>query len=234
MSEESRQQEIAARLREVESTLAGKAALITVSKTFPLSDVRAAYLAGARDFGENKVQDLLDKSQEWQRLYPQDSIRWHFIGGLQSNKMRTLLKVPSLAAIHSLDSLKLLELFAKESAGAAPKPAFFLQVNTSGEAQKGGFEDLSTLESAVKWLQENKLEKQFWGLMTLGKIGGADYLKDARHSFESLKKMKQSLEKSFHLSPLKLSMGMSDDLSVALEVGTDFVRVGSKIFGSRT
>lgn len=197
--------------------------LICVSKTKPSSSIRELYELGQRDFGENKVQELSDKAQE---LIELKDIRWHFIGHLQTNKINQVLKIPSLVSIHSIDSLKLLEKILEKK--PLQKCGLFLQVNTSGESEKGGFESLNELKGAgQKFASSSDFYLQ--GLMTIGKIRTDNFEDDARACFERLRSLRDQLA-----GDLQLSMGMSNDYQLALEYGSDWLRVGSSIFGART
>jgi len=229
--------EVGQNLDKIRKVLIGKTKLIAVSKTFPLSDIYLAYQSGQRDFGENRIQELQEKSFEWEKTYPDCEIRWHFIGHLQSNKMKLLLKIPQLFAIHSLDSMKLVKLMAKEVLSLKIEaPNFFLQINTSGEEQKGGFHHFEDVSETLEWINKESLslKNKFLGLMTLSKLSKDHYEDEASLCFKKLAELKVQLEKKFKYQNLKLSMGMSDDFLVALSVGTDYVRIGSKIFGTRT
>lgn len=198
------------------------ASLVAVSKTKPASDIRFLYEAGQKAFGENKVQELEEKAGELIDL----DIDWHFIGNLQTNKVKKLLSIPNLRFIHSISSIKLAEEIAKR----VERPLkVFIQINTSGEKEKGGFEseDLSSLKTASSILEENK-NIELHGLMTIGSIRNNNFHEAAIQSFNSLKTIRDALD-----SKLKLSMGMSNDFEIAIECGSDFVRVGSLIFGAR-
>jgi pyridoxal phosphate enzyme (YggS family) len=205
--------------------------LVAVTKKQPLEDIVAAYEVGQRDFGENRVDELYEKAKA---LHDKgfNEIRWHFIGNLQSNKMAKLLEVPNLWAIHSLTSYESLQkLIQKREHFSGEKLHLFLQVNTSNEKEKGGFIDWDELAKAVNLLIKEKLGPfDFYGLMTMSKLRTNNFEEDALKCFEHLKKIKDSLIKDFDLSDLKLSMGMSSDYELALQVGTDFVRVGSALF----
>lgn len=192
----------------------GKTQLIAVTKTRPISDIEQLYRLGQRDFGENRVLDLIEKSQ---KLIKYNDIRWHMIGSLQRNKIKSLLKINNLVAIHSVSSLKMIEELNKYDLG---KIKIFLQMNTSDETEKDGFKSLSELKKASE-----TLHAPIFGLMTMGKIRTDNFKEDALHSFKKLQQTRDNLNKT-----LKLSMGMSQDYTLALQLGTDFVRVGSKLF----
>jgi pyridoxal phosphate enzyme (YggS family) len=216
------------RLLEIKNNLKSTQ-LIAVTKYSPIEDVVFAYEAKHFDFGENKVQELKEKALyfENQKLL---KVRWHFIGHLQSNKAKDLLKIPSLHAIHSVDSLKLLqELIKYQSLLENNKVKIFLQVNTSKEDEKGGFLNREDLEAAINLLKDQK-NLDFFGLMTMGTIRTENFEEEASRCFLELKKIKIEIERKFHLSHLNLSMGMSQDYLLAVEAGSDFVRIGSAIF----
>lgn len=200
-----------------------KSTLIAVSKTKPKSDIELLHSLGHKDFGENKVQELEEKAIALEAL----DINWHFIGNLQSNKVSKLLNVPNLKMIHSVSSLKLATEISKR---ADRHIKIFLQINTSGEDQKGGFEtsEIEEINEAAHAISRNS-NLEFYGLMTIGSIRTDDFEKSARESFQLLKTIRDKLNRP----DLKLSMGMSADYKIALEEGADFIRVGSTIFGAR-
>ena len=214
------------RYESVCSTLVGQTRLLCVSKTKPGSMIKDLYRLGHRDFAENKVQELVQKSEELKEL---SEIRWHFIGSLQTNKLNALLGVQNLVAIHSIDRDSLLEKILKKE--LARPLDLFIQVNTSGEKEKGGFETYEDVLLAARRINESK-SFLLKGLMTIGRIRTDDFEKQARESFRLLRDLKMQLEKSMQ-TRVELSMGMSSDYSIAMEVGSDWVRVGSSIFGAR-
>jgi pyridoxal phosphate enzyme (YggS family) len=224
-----RGQEIAAKLVHFWNELNDHDAnLLAVSKTKPVSDIQLAYEASQRDFGENKVQDLLDKATELEKTCP--DIRWHFIGHLQSNKMNMLFKTPGLVAIHSIDSLKLLKKILNKV--PLQRIGLFLQVNTSQETEKSGFTEISELEEAIELIL--KSENFFLqGLMTIGRIRTENFEADALECFEYLGKLKKDFMQKFDLKDLELSMGMTADFAIALKSGAKWIRIGSAIFGER-
>lgn len=218
----SRAEKIKERILQLQKEM-GSSTLIAVSKYYPTEDIILAYEAGQREFGESRVQDLLKKSEE---LIDRE-INWHFIGHLQSNKINNLLKVNNLKYIHSIDSIKLLqELYKKEERFAGESLGFFLQVNTSDESEKSGFTDEASLVEAFQIIKQHSESKfYFCGLMTIGRIRTDDFERDAINCFSQLRSLRDSIDES-----LKLSMGMSSDYQMAIEHGSDFVRVGSGIF----
>ncbi len=212
-----------------------KSQLIAVTKYSPVEDVKEAYVAKHYDFGENRVQDLKEKAEAFfnEKL---DRVRWHFIGHLQTNKVRELLKIPKLFAIHSVDSLSLLEeMLKRENDFTGPELKIFFQVNTSHEIEKSGFENSDELKRAIDLLLgRGKSKFKFEGLMTMGTIRTNDFEAEATRCFRDLNAIARSLEESYHLkNSLKLSMGMSQDYKLALLAGSDYIRVGSAIFKSQ-
>ncbi len=220
-SPESRTAELKQRIATIKDEI-GDCTLIAVSKYTTVDDIRFAYQAGHRDFGESRVQDLKNKSELLHEL----DIDWHFIGRLQTNKINALLKVSGLKYIHSIDSIHLLEALIKRVDLFEGKHlGIFLQFNTSGEAEKGGFGCLDDLLAAEKLLSQCE-KLSLAGLMTIGRIRTQDFEADAKKSFEMMVQVREEFS-----SDLKLSMGMSRDYQLALEFGSDFIRVGSAIFG---
>ncbi|ORY07214.1 hypothetical protein K493DRAFT_251304 [Basidiobolus meristosporus CBS 931.73] len=204
------------------------ARLVAVSKIKPASDVLAAYNAGQRHFGENYVQELVDKSQE----LPKD-INWHFIGTFQSNKAKMLSAIPNLWAVETIDSEKKARLLNKacEDVERVEKIRVFVQVNTSGEETKSGVEPDEVLPLA-KYIVNSCSKLHFTGLMT---IGAPDVPDDTAENpdFKLLSECRDKLQKELSLDGLELSMGMSGDYELALKQGSNNVRVGSSIFGAR-
>ena len=210
-------------LREISAQI-GNAKLIAVSKTRSIAEIREAFDAGQVDFGENKIQELLEKSQALQEL----GIRWHFIGHLQTNKISALRKVSGLVSIHSIDSINLLnkiltKLWCNEI-------GVFLQINTSQEAEKSGFSSAEEIELAARIVQD---APGFFlqGLMTIGSIRTSEFEEDAKRCFQKLVDIKSALDEQFGLD-LELSMGMSSDYLIAVDKGSNWLRIGSAIFST--
>lgn len=212
---------LAIRFERIKSKLSKNVELIAVSKMRTTEEIATLYHLGQRDFGENKVQELFDKSEELSHL----DIRWHFIGNLQKNKINLLLRVKNLVGIHSVSSLDLYKrLITKKS----EKPiSLFLQVNTSGEAQKGGFNELD--RSIFDLNNDSNLK--ITGLMTIGAIRTDEFEVAARSSFLQLKNLKIQLNENYNLD-LKLSMGMSQDYEIAMDYGSNYIRIGTELFGA--
>ena len=200
--------------------------LLIVSKTRSLEEIKAYYDVGQRHFGENRVQELLLKSNELKESCPE--IKWHMIGHLQSNKVKDLFKVPQLEAIHSVDSLHLLDELIKNEARLNQRVGVFLQFNTSREEEKSGFENRLELNEAVTKLQGCQ-HLYLQGLMTMGALRVDDQMKSARECFSELADLKQELDRQWGLD-LELSMGMSQDYKIALSCGSHWLRLGTMMF----
>lgn len=216
-------------LNQVLESLNKKTNLVAVSKMKPFSDIALLYEIGHLDYGENKVQELKEKADILSPTCP--DIRWHFIGHLQTNKINNLLKINQLVSIHSIDSIKLLNKILSKIP-ANKKLGLFLEVKTTDEEEKSGFTDIEELKEAIKSIQENEYFF-FQGLMTMGKIRTDDFEKDAKLSFQKLVELKKELIHQGVCDKVELSMGMSQDFEWAVQMGSNYVRVGSKIFGAR-
>lgn len=198
--------------------------LIAVSKTKPIEFIKEAYDYGIRDFGENKVQEILEKYEQ----LPKD-IRWHMIGHLQTNKVKMILD--KVEYIHSIDSLKLASVIDKEAKKKGIVVKGFLELNIVGEETKFGF-SVEELNSIVEELAV------FGNLRIIGLMIVAPFVDIAEKNREIFKKMKKiavdiNAKKIHNVEISELSMGMSGDYLVAIEEGATFVRVGSSIFGER-
>lgn len=227
----SRKSDIAKNLSTVKKECKN-AQLVAVTKYSPVEDVILAYEAHHYDFGENRVQDLALKAQAFLDLNL-NKVRWHFIGHLQSNKVRELFKIPNLYAIHSVDSLRLLEeMLKRESDLVSPEIKIFFQVNTSHEEEKTGFESSDELHRAIELLLARPSSKlKLCGLMTMGTIRTTEFEAEATRCFRDLGQIARGLESQFGIkNKLLLSMGMSQDYKLALASGSDYIRVGSLIF----
>ena len=199
--------------------------LVAVSKTFPINLIREAYAAGQREFGENRVQEALQKIAGSTDL----EIRWHLLGHLQTNKARKA--GPAFATIQSVDSLELLQKLDQAAEQAGTKPELLIQVDLAGEATKFGAppsEVPRLLEAAAACRAASVA-----GLMTLPPV--PDTPEDARPWFRTLRDLRDGwLASGVPASMLReLSMGMSGDFEVAIQEGATMVRVGTAIFGSR-
>ena len=198
--------------------------LIAVSKTKPVELLQEVYDAGARDFGENKVQEIMAK---YNRL-PSD-IRWHMIGHLQTNKVKYI--ADKVYMIHSVDSLKLAEVISKEAVKVGRVIPILVEVNVAGEESKFGIAP----EECEEFIRQiHHLE----GIVVSGLMTIAPFVEDGEQNREYFKSLKQLsvdiMQKNIdNVSMDFLSMGMSGDYRTAIEEGADLVRVGTRIFGER-
>ena len=211
----------------VRATVPSNVTLIAVSKTKPVSDLQEAYDAGQRIFGENKALEMRDKHQ----VLPND-IQWHFIGHLQTNKIKYI--APFVTLIHAIDSLSLLEAVNKEAVKNNRVIDCLLQFHIAQEETKFGLD----IEEA-KALLESDSFKDLKNINIVGVMGMATFTDDAdqvRNEFKNLKNIFDTLKENYFRdkdSFKEISMGMSDDYPIAIEEGATMVRVGSKIFGAR-
>lgn len=202
---------------------AGDVSLLAVSKTWPATSVRAAFSAGQRAFGENYVQEGVEKVEALLDL----PIEWHFIGPVQSNKTRLIAS--HFSWVHSLDRLKVAQRLSEQRDPQLPALKVCLQVNVSGEASKSGVSpaDLPALAAAVAGLPRLALV----GLMCIPEPSADEAL--LRSRFRLLGELRDAVSAQLGLPMPVLSMGMSDDLELAIAEGATLVRVGSAIFGAR-
>jgi pyridoxal phosphate enzyme (YggS family) len=206
--------------------------LVAVSKTFPLESVAAAFAAGQRDFGENRVQEALQKIelalQKIERSADQ-SIRWHLLGHLQTNKARKA--APAFAVIQSVDSVELIHKLDQAAADTHHAPELLIQVDLAGETTKFGVApaEVPRLFEAAAACRAARVV----GLMTLPPA--PDTPEDSRRWFRQLRELRETWQASGVPASMlrELSMGMSGDFDVAVEEGATIVRVGTAIFGSR-
>lgn len=218
--------EIQSNLEAIKDQLPENCTLVAVSKTKPSSVILTAYEAGQRHFGENKVQELTKKAEE----LPKD-IQWHMIGHLQRNKVKYI--APFVHLIHGVDSLKLLKEINKQGEKVNRVIHCLLQVHIAEEETKFGFDEKELIHllgseefASMKYVQIN------------GLMGMATFTEDTdqvRREFKSLKNLFEQFKNSdhAHLQMNTLSMGMSGDYLLALEEGSNMVRIGSSIFGER-
>ena len=203
--------------------LAGKATLVAVSKTKTVEDIKGLYDLGQRDFGENYVQELVDKYE----ALPKD-IRWHFIGHLQSNKVKYI--APFVQLIHGVDSEKLLAEINKQGDKLKRIIPCLLQVYIAEEETKFGFD-----EAELKALLTRIKDTEYTNVSIQGLMGMASFSNDenlVRSEFKKLFLLYKTLNAEHSTSNL-LSMGMSGDYKIALEEGSNIVRIGSLLFGER-
>ena len=195
--------------------------LVAVSKIQPAEAIQELYNSGHRDFGENYVQELLSK----QESLPKD-IRWHFIGHLQSNKIKYI--APFVSLIHGVDSFKLLKEISKQGVKLGKKINLLLQVHIATEATKFGMDE-AELADVMQLLQQEPLP----GINIRGLMGMASFSDDRDRVRAEFRLLKKLFDEYFTKGDI-LSMGMSGDYRLALEEGTTMVRIGSLIFGERS
>lgn len=200
------------------------AMFLAVTKTHGVDKIMEVYNYGLRDFGENKVQELLDKKDKLP-----DDINWHLIGHLQTNKVNKI--VGEVRLIHSVDSLKILKKINSRAKELSIVQDCLLQINISKEESKSGFyeEDIEDIINQAKDLENVKIR----GLMTMAP--NTEDVSVIRSCFKGLKKIFDNLSNlSYNNIEMEyLSMGMTHDYKIALEEGANIIRVGSKIFGKR-
>ena len=198
--------------------------LIAVTKTFTHEQIREAVTAGVVDLGENYVQEF----QQKHAALAQENIRWHFIGHLQSNKVKHLVGLTHL--IHSVDSLRVGKEISRRVANGGHTMSVLVEVNTTGEQTKSGVapEAASSLVKNLKRLPNMNVE----GLVTIG-----PFLPDpeqSRPAFRMLYDVREKIQNNDGISLPHLSMGMTNDFEIAIEEGSTLVRIGTAIFGKRT
>lgn len=207
--------------------ITGNARLIAVSKTKPVEDLQEAYEAGQRLFGENKALEMRDKHE----ILPKD-IRWHFIGHLQTNKVKYI--APFVELIHSVDSLNLLKQINKEAIKNNRVIDCLLQIDIAHEETKFGLEENEAEELLSSEEFAELKNVRICGLMGIGSI--TDDKNKTKKEFNNLKKFFDETKNKFFNSKsyfCELSMGMSQDFELAIEEGATLVRIGSSIFGAR-
>lgn len=221
---------IETRFRALEKELAERApqggvALLAVSKTFGIEAVEAAWRAGARRFGENYVQEGVEKCRLFRERHPDAKVEWHFIGSLQSNKTRPVAE--TFDWVQTIDRVKIAErLSAQRPENLAPLNVL-IEVNADAEASKSGvaWDEIDALAARIAELPRLRLR----GLMAIPEANGADGGRRAfarmREAFEALKRRHPEVD--------TLSMGMTADWRAAVEEGSTLIRVGSGIFGAR-
>ena len=220
---------IAENIQQFKASIPENVTLIAVSKTKPVEAIEEAYAVGQRDFGENKVQELTDKSE----VLPKD-INWHMIGHLQTNKVKYI--APFVHLIHSLDSEKLAKEINKRAQQNDRVISCLVQVHVGDEATKFGFSP----DEARAFIQSIP-EKGYENIAIAGLMGMAtntedeqiinDEFKALKNLFEELKNDSKYQLDSTHFQTL--SMGMSGDYQIAIEEGSNMIRIGSSLFGAR-
>ena len=213
---------ISENLNKLKTTLPSEVTLVAVTKTKPVKDILEAYGVGQRDFGENKIQEMEAK---WKEM-PKD-IEWHMIGHVQSNKVKYMAHFVSL--IHAVDSLKLLKEINKQALKNNRTINCLLQIKIAKEDSKYGM-----TETDAHALLTSEEVQGFQNIKIVGLMGMATFTDDKGQistEFQKLNKYYNNLKEAYHFNIL--SMGMSGDYDIAIENGSNMIRVGSRIFGER-
>jgi PLP dependent protein len=218
---------ISANLQRLRAELPPQVTLVAVSKTKPVSLLMEAYTSGVRDFGENYVQEWLEK----QPLLPAD-VRWHFIGHLQTNKAKYI--VPHIYCIHGIDSLRLLKEVEKQASRCQRKVKCLLQIHVAQEETKHGWNPQELLDEASNLSLAAYPHIVFAGVMAMASFTEDETIvrsefKQAKAVFETLRSSVFAGYDAFR----EISMGMSGDYRIAIEEGATLVRIGSAVFGAR-
>ncbi len=210
-------------LEKIKKELPDKVTLIAVSKTKPVSDLMEAYNAGQREFGENKIQEMESK---WREM-PKD-VQWHMIGHVQRNKVKDMASFVSL--IHAVDSLKLLKEIDKEAKKNDRTIDCLLQIKIAEEDSKFGMD-----EAVARVLLSSEELEKLQNIKIIGLMGMATFTEDEKQISQEFQKLKKIYDQfRIQNSELRvLSMGMSGDFRIAIENGSNMIRVGSAIFGER-
>jgi pyridoxal phosphate enzyme (YggS family) len=212
--------------KEIVAELGDKVKLVAVSKTKPVKDIEELYNVGQRDFGENYVQELIDKYEQ----LPKD-IQWHFIGHLQSNKVKHI--APFVSLIHGVDSFKLLKEINKQGEKNSRIINCLLQIHIAQEETKFGLNEEELDEVMSKCANMQMKNVKICGLM--GMASFSDNMEKVRNEFKFLKSLFDKYEElsTDNCQLTTLSMGMSADYKIAIEEGSNMVRIGSLLFGDR-
>lgn len=209
---------------EIKKAIPRSVTLVAVSKTKPNELILEAYETGHRDFGENYVQELVDKHEQ----LPKD-IQWHFIGHLQSNKVKYV--VPFVHLIHGVDSFKLLKEINKQASKINRVVNCLLQIHIAQEETKFGF-DFDECEAVLRSEELKQLNNiKLLGFMSMA--SNTNNREQVKKEFDSLRKFSEKM-KEVNPQLSILSFGMSNDYILAIEAGSTMVRIGSSIFGNRT
>jgi len=213
---------ISENLDKIRNTIPNEVSLVAVSKTKPVDIIMQAYESGHKMFGENKIQDMVAKQQ----VMPED-IEWHMIGHLQRNKVKYI--APFVSLIHSVDSIKLLREINNRAEQNDRIIFCLLQIKIAEEESKFGLSEREALE-----LLESEDIGSFKNIRIIGLMGMATFTDDQvqlKREFGSLDRFYNSIKEKYQFTTL--SMGMSDDYQLAIELGSNMIRVGSAIFGKR-
>lgn len=210
----------------IKSQLPKHVTLVAVSKTKPISDLMEAYNAGQRVFGENKIQEMVEKYE----LMPKD-VEWHMIGHVQSNKVKYMAHFVSL--VHGVDNLKLLNEINKQALKHNRIIKCLLQIKIAKEESKFGMTSLDARE-----ILQSKDFSELKNVCIVGVMGMATFTDNETQIKQEFKLLKRTFDelkaiKTFNFNPEIISMGMSDDYQLAIACGSTMIRVGSSIFGQR-
>ena len=221
-----RNMSIETNLLEIKNVLPTSVTLVAISKTKPVSDLLEAYHAGQRIFGENKIQEMAEKFEKM----PKD-IHWHMVGHVQSNKVKFM--APFVSLVHGVDSLKLLKEINKQALANDRTIDCLLQVHIAQEETKFGFDESEIFDVLSSPDFEELSNIRVCGLMGMATFTEND--EQIHGEFTSLKNIfdKLSTQSQPNLAPEILSMGMSGDYKIAIDCGSNMVRIGSSIFGER-
>ena len=214
-------------LEQIKSNIPKHVTLVAVSKTKPIESIQELYNAGQRVFGENRVQELVEKNEE----LPKD-IKWHLIGHLQRNKVKYI--APFVEMIHSTDSERLLDEINLQAKKTNRKINVLLQFYIAQEETKFGFDWVEIQDLFSRRAPESFDSIEFCGVM--GMASFSDVESQVRNEFKKLKQIFDQLKQTYFLGSSvfkQISMGMSGDLQMAIEEGSNMVRVGSTLFGER-
>lgn len=214
-------------LSSIKTDLPDHVRLVAVSKFHPVEMIEEAYHAGQRIFGENHVQEMTQKHE----LLPKD-IEWHFIGHLQTNKVKYI--APFVSLIHSVDSFKLLKEINKQAEKSQRVISCLLQIHIAQEETKFGFsfDECRTMLQEEEW--KTLTHVQLCGVMGMATF--TDDVQEVRNEFRSLKKFFDEIKENYFSNNdafHEISMGMTDDYPIAIEEGSTLIRIGTKIFGER-
>ncbi|MEO0060087.1 MAG: hypothetical protein RLZZ312_1734 [Bacteroidota bacterium] len=207
----------------IKSELPNNVTLVAVSKTKPISDLQQAYDVGQRIFGENKIQEMTEK---WEAM-PKD-IDWHMIGHVQTNKVKFM--APYVKLIHGVESLKLLQEIDKQAKKNNRKIDCLLQMFIAQEETKFGLDESELFE-----ILDSEIFQNLENINIVGLMGMASFTNNENQIREEFQKLKATFDlihnkKTHNLNPTILSMGMSGDYKIAIELGSSMVRIGSSIF----
>lgn len=212
-------------LKDLENT---QVTLVAVSKTKPIEDIQVLYDLGQRDFGENYVQEI----QEKYPVLPKD-IRWHFIGHVQSNKVKYI--APYFFMIHGVDSYSLLQEINKQALKNNRVIRCLLQIYVAKEDTKFGLDEQELTSLLERFTAASDMKNvSICGLMAMASF--TDNLEQVRQEFKTVKSIFNQIKAQYFLDSAdfqSISMGMSNDYAIAIEEGSTIIRVGSKLFGSR-